>query len=215
MSTKTKTKTAKPHAAATKSETAPKSALDFKGYTAEARAVVSEVRKYAVQAASAGVALASALADAFRMELHMKTGHRDLNSWAMDALMSAAPNIGRSSAYAWIEAAHALVGIERAGLDAAQFPTDTLRIIGSRTNTGQDPQRMADLAKSLASDESLRNKSGRVDPAKAKRMMKGAPVAEDRGVKVAEYARKIGGGTKEGALQMLHAALIVAQAWTK
>ncbi len=118
---------------------------------------------------------------------------------------------GSSTVYAWIEAGVARTAVVAAGMDPAIFPMDTLRVIGSKSITGQDPTRMAELARSMATDEGLRNGAGKVDPRKARASVKGSgPAASlDRGEKVNALIRKARSlaGTTEGALDLLRDAV--------
>lgn len=194
----------------------PKSALAFKGYAPEARALVNTIATHASAAASAGLTLATALAEAFAMRLHEATGHADENAWALALLAEAAPEAGRSTVYAWIETAHGIVGVRKAGQDVALFPTDTLRIVGSRKVAGQDPAQMAKVVAEMVADPKVRNKAGRIDPYKARAMVdpKASSAATvDPSVALAERAMKAAGGDADKACRLLAdaAKVVLAQ----
>jgi hypothetical protein len=195
----------------------PKSALTFKGYAPEARALVQTIATHASAAASAGLTLATALAEAFAMDLWKVTGHSDDNAWAVALLAEAAPEAGRSTIYAWVETAHGICGVRKAGQDVALFPTDTLRIVGSRKVAGQDPAQMAKVVAELVADPKLRNKAGRIDPYKARAHVdpKSGGKAEDPSVTLAERALKAASGDHAKALTMLAEAMRVVEAQRK
>jgi hypothetical protein len=211
MSTKTKTaeKTAKTAEKKTAEKTAPKSALTFKGYKPEARAIVKTIAKNASAATVAEGALCDALADGFTMSLHTVTGHRDATAWGLSLLEEAAPNGSRSTRYGWIERAYGIIGCRTAGADPAQFQTDSLRYVGSKASgRGQDPQRMADMVREIVGDESLRNKSGKVDTKKVRTKYSDPKPStpSDHAASIAEYAIKHGG---KNAIALLNAAIII------
>lgn len=194
---------------------APKSALTFKGYTPEARAVVQTIASNASAAVVAESALCEALADGFTMSLYTMTGHKDATAWGLALLEEAAPNGSRSTRYGWLERAYGIIGCRTGGVDASQFQTDALRYIGSKASgRGQDPQRMADMAREVAGDESLRNKSGKVDTKKVRaRYSEPKPTTpDDHAHAIAEYAVKHGG---KNALALLHGAIAILQTEAK
>lgn len=196
----------------------PKSALTCKAYKPEARALVNTIATHASAAASAGLTLATALAEAFAMDLWKVTGHSDDNAWAVALLAEAAPEAGRSTIYAWVETAHGIVGVRKAGQDVALFPTDTLRIVGSRKVAGQDPAQMAKVVAELVADPKIRNKAGRIDPYKARAHVdpkSGGGKAEDPSVTLAERAMKAASGDHGKALSLLAEAMKVVEAQRK
>lgn len=219
MSKATKNAPAPTATAATAEATAkaapPKSALAFKGYAAEARAIVDAIAREARAAASAGLTLTTSLADAFAMDLWKVTGHSDDNAWAVALLSEAAPEAGRSTIYAWVETAHGIVGVRKAGSDVSLFPTDTLRIVGSRKVAGQDPAQMAKVVAELVAEPKVRNKAGRIDPYKARAHLDPAKSADrvDPAVALAERAMKASGGDADKACRLLAdaAKVILAQ----
>ena len=189
---------------------APVSPLSAK-YTPALTAIVTTLVTTAKAAASAGLEVAARLAEAMAMDPHTATGHQSATAWAHALLSEACPMAGSSTVYAWIEAGVARTAVVAAGLDPALFPMDTLRVIGAKSVTGQDPTRMADLARSMAKDETLHNGAGKVDPRKARASVKGSgpSVSLDRGEKLTALIRKARSlaGTTEGALELLRDAV--------
>jgi hypothetical protein len=221
----TKTKTAKtetaPKTEPKTAKTEPMNAATCDKYTPAARAIVAQVCEAARSAASATMTLAGRLAEAMSMNLHTVTGHADTNAWAWSVLMTAAPNAGRSTIYAWVEVAHGIVGVRKSGEDLAIFPTDTLRQIGSKSTAGQNPEQMASLAKELAQDPALRNARGNIDPAKVRTALAGETVKSGKpdldtlAKRLASRARKLNGRTRDGAIELLTAALAHAKRMKK
>lgn len=188
---------------------APKNAMSAK-YTPALKALVTSLIATARTAQSAGLAVAERLAEAFAMDPHRVTGHDTPTAWAHSLLTEACPMAGGSTVYAWIEAGVARAAVVASGQDPAIFPMDTLRVIGAKSVTGQDPKRMASLAKELAADETFRNGAGKVDPKKARAYVSGAaPDAMDRKEKVQKLARsaKKYGGNREAAMDLLKEAI--------
>jgi hypothetical protein len=187
----------------------PRNAMTAK-YAPALKAIVASLIDSARSAASAGLEVASRLAEAMAMEPHKATGHETATAWAYALLVEACPMAGTSTVYAWIEAGTARSACVGAGIDPALFPMDTLRVIGSKSVTGQDPKRMAALASELAADDSLRNGAGKVDPVKARKYVKGeAADSMDRGEKVQRLvrtARKFG-GNGDAAIALLQDAI--------
>ena len=179
-------------------------------YAPALAAMVAQVVDAARNAASAGIVVAERLAEAFAMEPHKATGHQSATAWAHALLTEACPMAGTSTVYAWIEAGLARTAVVKAGIDPALFPMDTLRVIGSKGVTGQDPGKMADLAKRLAKDPEMRNGAGKVDPRKARDSVKGkGPGAGmDHGEKIAALIKRAKqlAGTPELALTLLEEA---------
>lgn len=188
---------------------APKNAMGAK-YAPALKAIVASLITTARTAQSAGLAVAERLAEAFNMEPHKVTGHETPTAWAHALLTEACPMAGGSTVYAWIEAGLARAAVVASGQDPALFPMDTLRVIGAKSVTGQDPKRMASLAQELASDENLRNGAGKVDPKKARAHVSGDAVCGmDRKEKVQKLARsaKKYGGNREAAMDLLKEAI--------
>jgi hypothetical protein len=200
---------AKPEKAAEK-KPAPVSPLSAK-YAPALTAIVTTLVTTAKAAASAGLDVAARLAEAMAMNPHEATGHQSATAWAHALLSEACPMAGSSTVYAWIEAGVARTAVVAAGMDPAIFPMDTLRVIGAKSVTGQDPTRMADLAKAMAKDEGLRNGAGKIDPRKARASVKGSgpSVSLNRGEKITALIRKARSlaGTTEGALDLLRDAV--------
>jgi len=221
MATKTKTKTAKTEPKTETAKKEPLNAMTCDRYSPAARAIVEQVCEAAKSAASATMTLAGRLAEAMAMDLHAVTGHADTNAWAWSILMTAAPNAGRSTIYAWVEVAHGIVGVRKSGEDLSIFPTDTLRQIGSKATAGQDPAQMASLAKELAQDPALRNARGNIDPAKVRTALAGETVKSGKpdldtlAKRLAARARKMNGRTRDGAIELLTAALAHARKMRK
>lgn len=188
---------------------APKNAITAK-YTPALSALVSTLITTARTAQSAGLAVAERLAEAFAMDPHKVTGHDSPTAWAHALLSEACPMAGGSTVYAWIEAGLARAAVVASGQDPALFPMDTLRVIGAKSVTGQDPARMADLAKQLAANEAFRNGAGKVDPKKARAFVSGSATdSMDRKEKVQRLARaaKKYGGNREAAMDLLKEAI--------
>ncbi len=201
-------------APAKKEKGKPRNALTTK-YSPALSAVVKTLITTAQGAASAGLAVAERLAEAFAMEPQKATGHDTCTSWAHALLSEACPMAGQSTVYAWIEAGVARVAVVEAGQDPALFPMDTLRVIGSKNVAGQDPKRMAALAEELAADPALRNGAGKVDPKKARAFTQGTAVtAMDRKEKVAKLARmarKFGGSGDAARDLLMEATALIAK----
>lgn len=188
---------------------APKNAMSAK-YAPALKALVSSLVDTARTAQSAGLAVAERLAEAFAMDPHKVTGHDTPTAWAHALLTEACPMAGGSTVYAWIEAGCARAAVVANGIDPGLFPMDTLRVIGAKSVTGQDPKRMAALAAELADDATLRNGAGKVDPKKAKAFVKGeAADSMERSEKVQRLARaaKKYGGNREAAMDLLKEAI--------
>ena len=193
---------------------APKNAMSAK-YAPALKALVTSLIATARTAQSAGLAVAERLAEAFAMDPHRVTGHDTPTAWAHALLTEACPMAGGSTVYAWIEAGVARAAVVASGQDPALFPMDTLRVIGAKSVTGQDPKRMASLAKELAADDTFRNGAGKVDPKKARAYVSGAaPDAMDRKEKVQKLARsaKKYGGNREAAMDLLKEAIALIAA---
>lgn len=207
---------AKEVAASMKKEAKPAPANPMNaGYAPALMAVVATLVETARSAASAGLLVAERLAEAFTMEPHAVTGHATPTAWAHALLTEAAPMAGQSTVYAWIEAGLARAAVVKAGIDPALFPMDTLRVIGAKSTTGQDPKRMAEMAKALAADDTLRNGAGKVDPRKARAWAQGtATEAMDREAMIKALANKAKkfGGDWASACDLLLAAVDLAEA---
>ncbi len=154
--------------------TMPKSAMTCRGYGAPIKAGIVSVLTHAEAAHSAGMKVATGLAELFVMEPWTISGHKDATQWALALLTEALPTAGQSTKYAWVDAAVARCAIVADGtLDIADFPMDTLRVAGARMATGHDPVKIVELAKKLAANPDLRNAKGSIDPAKAAKAAKG------------------------------------------
>lgn len=193
---------------------APANALAAK-YTGALAATVKTLVLAAQSAASAGLTVAERLAEAFAMDPHRVTGHDSPTAWAHALLSEACPMAGQSTVYAWIEAGCARAAVVAAGQDPALFPMDTLRVIGSKSVTGQDPKRMAALASELAADPALRNGAGKVDPKKARASVNGTAIdalsRKEKVQKLARIARKLGGNGDAARDLLAEAAALIAK----
>ena len=207
---KGKGKDAKPAA-----KVAPANALTAK-YAPALKALVSSLITTAQGAASAGLAVAERLAEAFAMDPHKVTGHESPTAWAHALLTEACPMAGQSTVYAWIEAGNARMAVVASGQDPALFPMDTLRVIGAKSVTGQDPKRMARLAEELAQDPALRNGAGKVDPKKARAFTQGTAITsldrKEKVAKLARMARKLGGNADAARDLLAEASALIAKA---
>jgi len=194
----------------------PRNALTTK-YAPALAALVTSVIDSARSAASAGLAVAERLAECLALEPHKSTGHETATAWAYALLSEACPMAGTSTVYAWVEAGAARSALVAARIDPSVFPMDTLRVIGSRNVTGQDPARMAALAKELAENAALRNGAGKVDPQRARKYVKGEETSGggmDRAEKVqrlVKRARKYGGNA-DAAIELLQDAIDAIEA---
>ena len=201
---------------AAKADTAAElpSAFTFKKYSPALKALVQEIGIAANAATSAGLKVATSLADAFKLEPWKATGHRDAGTWALALLGEACPLSAVSTRYAWIEA-----GMARSALlaDPAMakvidsFPMDALRIVGAKSNTGHNAAKMVALATELMNDPKAKNAKGSIDPAKASKIVRGVdpstpPTRDEMLAALCGMARKYCPNDATAAYELLKAA---------
>jgi hypothetical protein len=190
------------------------SAFTFSKYDPKVKALVKEIGIAANAATSAGLKVATSLADAFMFEPWKATGHRDAGTWALALLAEACPLSAVSTRYAWIEA-----GMARSALlaDPAMakvidsFPMDALRIVGAKSNTGHNAAKMVALATELMNDPKAKNAKGSIDPQKAAKIVRGVdpstpPTRDEMLAALCGMARKYCPNDATAAYELLKAA---------
>ena len=191
--------------------TKPFSPLHFGDYTPVMSALVTDIVQAAEAATSAGLKVATKLAEAFVLEPWKMTNHKDALSWALALLEEACPTSANSTRYAWVEAGIARCALVSGGVDVSAFPMDTLRLIGSKSATGHNATKIVGLAKELLANKDALNSKNSVDPVKAGKIMKGqnpnaAPTREEMIVALCVLARKYCPSDAAGALDLLKSA---------
>ena len=191
------------------------SAFAFKNYTPELKALVKEIALNANAATSAGLKVATSLAEAFKLTPWTLTGHKDAQTWAFALLTEACPLSATSTRYAWIEAGAAraaILGNPGIAGDISKFPMDTLRVIGAKSNTGNNPASMVKLATELLENKETHNTKGSVDPVKANKVVRGEnanakPTRDEMVATLCVMARKYSPDNAQGALDLLNEAV--------